>query len=297
MGRMSGSWTLLGAPLDSSGAGRGEERAPVALRAGGLVESLGLEDAGDVVPPLRDARRDPASGVIAAEQLAAASVALRDAVAATLRRGARPFVLGGDCSILPGALAGARIARGPLSLWMVDGHPDALDGESSPTGEAADMDLAIVLGRGAPALTRLAGTVPIVEPERVALVGHRPGTLGADVAAELAQVPPAVTQTTAPEVRARGAAEVARTILAAGGNQPAWLHLDLDALDSEELPAVTYTQPQGLFWDELVELVRPLLTAPSLVGISLADFEPDRDPGADHARRVVEALRIAWPLR
>ena len=42
-------WTLLGAPLDSSGAGRGEERAPALLREAGLAERLGLADAGDVV--------------------------------------------------------------------------------------------------------------------------------------------------------------------------------------------------------------------------------------------------------
>jgi arginase len=60
---MSRSWTMLGAPLDSSGGGRGEERAPTALRAAGLAQQLGLKDAGDVVPPLRDPRRDPATGV------------------------------------------------------------------------------------------------------------------------------------------------------------------------------------------------------------------------------------------
>jgi arginase len=292
---MRGPWTLLGAPLDSSGAGRGEERAPAALRAAGLAERLALEDAGDVVPPLRDARRDPASGVIAADQLATASVALRDAVTDALRRGARPFVLGGDCSLLPGALAGARVACGPLSLWMVDGHPDALDGETSPTGEAADMDLAIVLGRGMPALTRLAGTVPIVAPERVTLVGHRRATLGPDVAAELALVPPAVVQATALDVRARGVAEVAGTAVSTAGELPTWLHLDLDALDALELPAVSYPQPEGLRWGELVELARRLLAAPGVVGVSLADFEPDRDPAAAHARRVVDALEVAWP--
>lgn len=292
---MSGSWTLLGAPLDSSGDGRGEERAPAALRAAGLAERLGLDDAGDVVAPLRDPSRDPQSGVIAAEQLAAASRTLRDTVAETLRRNERPFVLGGDCSLLPGALAGVQTARGPLALWMVDGHPDALDGETSPTGEAADMDLAIVLGHGMPALTGLAGAVPIVEPARVALVGHRPATLDPEVAAEMALVPPAVAQTTAPELRARGTSEVADAMLGSSGDLPAWLHLDLDVLDAEELPAVTYAQPQGLSWDELIELAGRLLAAPNLVGVSLTDFDPDRDPDRRHARRVVDALEVAWP--
>lgn len=285
---------MLGAPLDSAGDGRGEERGPEALRAAGLASLPGLEDAGDVVGPLRDPRRDPATGIIAARQLARESAVLRDAVASVLLRGRRPFVLGGDCSILPGALAGAHVAIGSLSLWMVDGHPDALDGATSATGEAADMDLAVVLGRGAPALTGLAGSSPIVEPERVTLVGHRLAT-DQETAAELALVPPTVGQSTAPDVRARGAAAVAREMLVAAGDEPVWLHLDLDVLDAGELPAVSYPQPDGLDWDDLVELVSPLLAAPDLVGVTLADFEADRDPTGRLAHRVVEALRAAWP--
>jgi arginase len=292
---MTGQWTLLGAPLDSAGEGLGEERAPQELRSAGLGERLGLRDAGDVVAPLRDSNRDAATGVVAASELAAASATLRDTVANTLREDQRPFVVGGDCSVLPGALAGARVAAGPLALWMIDGHPDALDGESSPTGEAADMDLAVVLGRGAPALTQLAGVVPIVDPEHVALVGHRPAGLGPDVAAELALVPPAVRQTTAPEVRELGARAVAQAALGADEDRPAWLHIDLDALDSAEFPAVSYPQPDGLSWSELVQLIAPLLAAPRLIGASLADFDADHERSDEHAERIVSALRQAWP--
>jgi len=297
MKRMSESWVVLGAPLDSSGAGRGEERAPEALLAAGLADRLEARAEGDIVAPLRDPQRDTVSGVIAVEQLAVASTALRDTVAGALRRGERPLVVGGDCSVLPGALAGARLAVGDLALWMVDGHPDALDGETSGTGEAADMDLAIVLGRGAPSLTGLAGTAALVAPEHVTLIGHRPATLDTDVAAELALVPPEVAQTTAPGLRARGASEIGRAVCAATNGKPAWLHLDLDALDETELPAVTYRQPQGLRWNELIDLVRPLLHAPNLVGVSLADYEPDLDPDGRYARRIVGALAAAWPVR
>jgi arginase len=291
---MTARWTLLGAPLDSSGASRGEERAPQLLREAGLAERLGLADAGDVVAPLRDPARDPASGLIAAAQLVEASGSLRDAVAAALERGERPFVLGGDCSLLPGALAGARIACGPLALWMVDGHPDALDGETSPTGEAADMDLALVLGRGHPELIGLAGDPPIVEPENVALIGHRPPELDDDVAAEVALVPEAVEQTTAPELRRRGAGRIAWGTLAASRGRPVWLHVDLDALDERELPAVTYAQPQGLSWAELAELLEPLIAAPDLAGMSLADLDADHPHARQHAGRVVDVLQAAF---
>ncbi len=290
---MAGAWTLLGAPLDSSGAGRGEERAPAALRAAGLPERLGMRDAGDVVPPLRDPVRDPSSGVIGLGRLVVASARLRDAVADVVGGGGRPFVLGGDCSVLPGALAGARRAVGPLGLWMVDGHPDALDGATSHTGEAADMDLAIVTGRGPPSLTGLAGPPPTVPADRVALIGHRPPGLDPGGDADLGSIPPEVWRATAPEVRERGPAEIAAaTARAVPG--PAWLHLDLDVLDEDALPAVTYPQPMGLGWDELVALLRPLLAAPGVTGVSVADLQPDRDPGGAFARQVVEALAAAW---
>ena len=76
--------------------------------------------------------------------------------------------------------------------------------------------------------------------------------------------------------------------------RPAWLHLDLDVLDESVLPAVSYPQPLGLDWDELDALVRPLIGVPNLVGVSVADFNPDRDADGTHAARVVEALASLW---
>ncbi|MET0768346.1 MAG: arginase family protein [Solirubrobacteraceae bacterium] len=281
-------WTLLGAPLDSAAAGLGEELAPAALRAAGLAARLGLDDAGDVTGRLTDRVRDPGTGVIAFAQLVEASAALRDAAT---RADGRVFVLGGDCSLLPGALAGAR----PDDLWMIDGHPDALDGTSSPTGEAADMDLAILTGHGPPDLTGLAGATPIVAPERVALVGHRPASVGQDVADELALVPAGVHQVLAPDVRARGGEEVAAGMLERTAGRRAWLHLDFDVLDETALPAVSYPQPEGLGWDDLHALLAPLLAAPSLAGVSIADFDAAHPEADAYAERIVAALERAWP--
>src|SRR6476619_5253526 len=74
------AWGLIEAPLDSSGRGRGEERAPEALRAAGLAELFGARDSGALIPPLRDAARDPGSGVVALADLRRSSQALREAV-------------------------------------------------------------------------------------------------------------------------------------------------------------------------------------------------------------------------
>jgi arginase family enzyme len=287
---------LIDAPLDCSGAGRGEELAPVALRAAGLLERLGARDAGEAEARIRDTRRDAATGVIGAEDVRRATAAIAAAVHAVLAAGERPIVVGGDCTLLLGVFAA--LPRG-TGLWFVDGHADFYDGETSPTGEAADMDLAILTGHGpaglvdadppTPARAARAADAPL-DPTATVLLGHRPPGLSADVAFENARLDPAIRALTAPEIRERGPAAVGEEAAARLAGRRAWLHLDLDVLDEDALPAVTYPQPLGLAWDEIAGLVRPLAVVPGLAGVSLADFNPERDPDGVHAARVVDLL-------
>ena len=276
---------LLDAPIDCSGAGRGEERAPGALRAVGLVERLGGRDAGGADARIRDSRRDPDTGVIGAVEIRRASTAIASAVRELLDAGERPLILGGDCTLLLGVFQAVPPGSG---LWFVDGHADFFDGASSPTGEAADMDLAILTGHGPPGL--LEGDGPLVDPAAVVLLGHRPAELHPDVARENARLDPAILAITAPKVREHGAARVGTEAAERLAERPAWLHIDLDVLDERVLPAVSYPQALGLSWEELVALTRPLVAAPNLIGISVADFNPDRDADGTYAARVVEAL-------
>jgi arginase len=122
------------------------------------------------------------------------------------------------------------------------------------------------------------------------------------VARDNARLDPAIHAVTAPEVRDHGAAVVGAEAATRLADRPAWLHLDLDVLDEAVLPAVSYPQSLGLDWDELIELVRRLVVAANLLGVSVADFNPDRDAGGTHAGRVVDALEslfagqpCGWP--
>ena len=287
-------WRLLGAPLDSSAAGRGEQRAPDALRAAGLAEAFGASDAGDATGRLTDSRRDPLTGVIAFAELAAASEMLREAVAATIGDGDRPLVVGGDCTLLLGAIAAARNHHDQIAMWFVDGHADYLDGATSETGEAADMELAMLTGTEPAGLADITPPAPMIEPENVVILGHRPPELAADVAGELERVPAELATMSAAEIRGRGAEAVAEEwVERLAGVGAVWLHLDLDALDEEELGSVTYRQPQGLTWAEFSELARTFLASPALIGASIADFNPDLDPDGSDSRRVVGALAEA----
>ncbi|MEW1584927.1 arginase family protein [Micromonospora vinacea] len=276
---------IVDAPLDSSGAGRGEERAPAALRRAGLREALAADDDGRIDEArLNDPNRDPASGVIGAAGLVRAGGAIAARIGALIADGHRPLVLGGDCAILPGI---CRALPPATDLWFVDAHPDFLDGTTSPTGEAADMDLSVVTGYG-PAAAVGTGGGALIEPNRVHLLGHRPAT-DESSRVEAARIDPAIRQVNAAELLRRGAATVGAG-LAADGDGPAWLHLDLDVVDPRDLPAVTYPEPDGPRWADLIALVTPLARADRLLGMSVTDLNPDEDPGGRHTRRVVEVL-------
>jgi arginase len=241
---------------------------------------------------LRPPERDERTGVIAFERLVEASEAVAGAVAEAIGRGERPLVVGGDCSLLVGAAAALRRDGADAGLVFVDGHGDYWDGASSPTGESADMELSILHGGPPPELAGLGGAEPpLIAPKLTAILGHRPADLDPEVAEERARIPGSVAQVDAPAIRERGAAETAREVLAGLGDaRRLWLHIDLDALDAEDLPAVSYPLARGLSWEELGELIEPVAADERLVGASVADYNPDLDPGGRYAPRIVEVL-------
>jgi arginase len=173
----------------------------------------------------------------------------------------------------------------------VDGYTDTFDAASSSTGEAADMELGALTGQGPPQLSAIADGDPVLAPERIVVLGHRHQDDLED-ARELELVDAGIARVDARDVRARGPAAVAAFAAERlrETTDAVWLHLDVDVLDEQALPAVSYRQPGGLGWDELAELLAPLLAAERLAGMSIADLQADLDPDGRYARRIVELL-------
>jgi arginase len=288
----------IGVPFDSVGRGGGTETAPSALRDLGLPQALGARDEGDVAVRIRGEERDPATGLTASDDVLESTTLIRRAVAATIEAGERPFLLGGCCAELPGALAGARDALGaPLGLAHLDGHLDLYDGVTSTTGEAADMPISVALGLGPAAWVEAAGG-PAAMPERTALVGFRDRAESiADGMRQPEDLPHPPLLYGAAELRAQGPAAAATELAERLGAGPFWLHLDVDVLDQAVFPATDYLQPDGLGWEELAALLGPLAAAEGLVGASLACYNPDKDPGLEYGRRLVGALAGQPPPR
>ena len=285
-----GPFTFLGVPIDSVGRSGGTEHAPGAFRAHSRRDDPWLAaDAGDLDVRIRGDDRDPASGVIAIGDVLAMTRAVGDAVEALRRDGRIPFVMGGCCSLVPGALAGARRADPGVGLVYLDGHLDLYDGETSPTGEAADMPIAVVLGRGPSAWVDAAGSV--ADPDRVWLLGPR------DLQEALGYGHPdpgdiaGLSYTDADAIRATGSEAIGRATADAAG--PCWVHLDVDVLDEAAFPATDYLMPGGLQLAELGDLLRPLLTTPSVAGVSVGCYNPDKDPDGSNGEALASLFRGA----
>jgi arginase len=286
-------FTFLGVPIDSVGRTGGTELAPDAIREASGDSWLWPVDAGDLDVSIRGDNRDPDTGIIASADVLATTEAVQRAVGALLDDGQTPFVMGGCCTLLPGTLAGSRRVLGPTALVYIDGHLDLYDGTTSPTGEAADMPMSVVLGRGPAAWVEACGG-RVLDPTHAAVVGFR------DLEEALGYGHPhpkeiaGLTAIDADAVRARGGGAVGRE-LAERFRDPGrvWVHLDVDVLDEAVFPATDYLMPSGLGWPELTDLLSPLLTSPTLAGVSVGCYNPTKDPDGAHGRALVQAFRSA----
>jgi len=291
-------FTLIGVPIDSVGRNGGTEHGPAALRELDLSGAIGGDDRGDLPVRIRGDERDPETGILASQDVLASTAMIRADIAEAISRGERPFLAGGCCAELPGALAGARDVLGDIGLVHVDGHLDLYDGVTSPTGEAADMPVAVALGRGPKRWVEMAGGASVV-PERLAIVGYRDRVESIHYGmAQPEEIGAALTHFPVDRVRAEGSGAVGeRTAAKLAETAPFWLHLDVDVLDQEVFPATDYLMPGGLSWEELVGLLTPLLASQALIGASLACYNPEKDPDQAHGRALVDALSAATPQR
>ena len=287
---------LLGVPSDCSGSFVGCQFMPAALRAAGVVEALDVEDAGNLQVVMADPRRDPETGVVGLHDLLNQSAVVRDSTQKLLAADRRPLVVGGDCTLLIGVAAALARTHPDAGLLFIDGHLDCFDGTTSPTGEGADMELAVLLGTGAPPLLDFGERTPAIPHERVVVLGPFDEADAAALGAPDPRVFAPRTRIVVSDELSADPAGHARAALATLDAEAKgfWLHLDLDVLSSEVLPAVDYPDPRGLTFEQLREVLAPAFASPNLLGASVAILNPTQDlPGGDSADRVVKLLADA----
>ncbi|KYQ98564.1 arginase [Serratia plymuthica] len=280
----------------------GTWRAPQALMAHSLAQRLGVGAVTELPQPTYSPAAQPGTRIRNGHAIRAFTLALAAEVAAVQARGDFPLVVGGDCSILLGALVGSRSA-GPLSLVHIDGHSDFRHpGNYDPQqmlGAVAGMDLALATGRGEPLLAEWPGvTGPLVPERQVLQLGERE-CRDADFAW------PDINQTAIARIdvfaaNRMGKEEIVRQIEQMLATEPEWrfwLHLDVDVLDQTIMPAVDSPGSPGIDRLWLENIVARLLQNPMCCGMTLAVFDPELDPDGRYAALIVEMLEAMFRSR
>lgn len=282
-----------------SGHEPGAWKAPAALLAAGLAEAIRPKRVVELLRPTYSADAQPGTRLRNGPAMRAFNLALADEVEAIARVGDFPFVVGGDCSVLIGALAGQR-RLGPVSLVHVDGHSDFRHpGNYDPSaslGAVAGMDLALATGRGEPLMTEWPGVLgPLVPDDAVVQLGERGGRDPDFAWPDVADT--GITRIDVFEADRLDATELLARVRAPLDRRdwPFWVHFDVDVLDQTIMPAVDSPGSPGIQPETLVHVLHGLVSDRRCCGLTLTVFDPDLDPSGTLASLLVSLLRRIMP--
>jgi arginase len=289
---------IIGAPSSAGAYAPGQEKAPTALRAAGLLgrlrdRGIAVEDRGDVDGFRWQAdRANPRA--MNAGAAAAVAVATAERVSAAFSGGMPALVLGGDCTVELGTVAGALAGSGKAGLLYIDLDVDLNTPETTQDGALDWMGVAHLLGVAgtAPALANLGPRTPMLRPEQILFFGHD------NVTAPERRI---IDQHRIAEIPlARVAADPAQAAQAALGD---WahrfdrllIHLDVDVLDYVDMPLAENTRRNvGLRFAALKEALRVLLRAPNWAALTICEVNPDHGAADGSTLRLfVDALAEA----
>lgn len=271
----------------------GVEDLPQALKAAGLHEKLNAQYMGRVNPSSPyNSQRDSKTLLLNAKAIKEFSQVLCNAVSSVLDKKMFPIIIGGDCSIIIAPLLALRHHAGRYGLFFIDGHADFYQPEASVSGEVADMDLAIISGRGPDILTNINGLRPYVRDEDIVLFGYRDveqsATYGSqDVrdtnihAFDLLKIK---------KLKVGDAVSLATKSLLKNRLEGFWIHLDADVLDDTIMPAVDYRLEDGLSYSDLTEVLNVLIATKRAIGMTITIFNPRLDPAGSIAKEFVSTI-------
>jgi agmatinase len=276
---------IVGAPMDDLVSDRpGARLAPRAIRAASCPPGPHLEAKIDAFAALRIVDFGDAP-VIPADALTS-HAAIESTVGQVLAAGVLPVVLGGDHSITEPSIRACAAVHGPVGVIHFDTHTD--------TGAEV---FGVTVSHGT-FMKRLidAGQVDAARYVQIGLRGYWPGET------EFAwQAERGVTSLFMHDVRDLGIREVVSRALAAVGDGPVYLTVDVDVLDPGFIPGTGTPEPGGMTPVDLLWAVRTVAASVELVGADVVEVIPSsvgtNDASALVAERVIREALTGVALR
>lgn len=295
---MSNRLGIVGVPSSAGAYAPGQEKAPAALRAVGLVELLSargimVDDRGDVSGfRWRADKANPRAmnaGIVSTIVKATA-----ECVASALATDAAVLVLGGDCTVELGTVAGALRGTQSVGVVYIDLDTDLNTPESTSDGALDWMGVAHMLGvKGTMSeLAALGPSAPMLRPEQVLFFANdnvEPFERRLIEELGIAEVPlanVAADPSGAAQAVVDGWARQFERLL---------VHLDVDVLDYLDMPLAENNRRNiGLRFDQLMASLRQLLRAPNWVALTVCELNPDHgESDGSTLRMFVESLADA----
>jgi arginase len=286
--------SVIGAPTSAGAYAPGQERAPAALRAAGLVDrlrGLGLDvrDLGDTECfRWKVDRMSPrAMNADAVARIARSTAGL---VETALRDGDAALVLGGDCTVELGTVAGALRCTEDIGLVYVDLDTD-LNTPASTTDGALDwMGVAHLLGIEGTVeeMARIGPRMPMLRPDQVLFFGCgnvEPAEMELIRSLNIANVPVARVS--------EDPAAAAATVVNGWARRftSLLIHLDVDVLDFADMPLAENTRRNiGLKFDQLAAALSVLLRAPNWTALTVCELNPDHGQGGDNGEATLRTF-------
>jgi arginase len=277
---MSQPLAVIGVPTSAGVFAPGQERAPAALRDAGLIDMLrehgvDVRDHGDREMwrwrPDRENRRAQNLGKVVE---IVADTARRVAEAAGA--GETTLVLGGDCTVGIGTVAGHVESGERVGLVYFDAHADLNVPGSVLPGALDWTGMAHMLGESETAhdLVEVGGRIPLLEPAQVVLFGWGPEQAQPRERETIERH--SIDVVAVDEVSADPAAAAARALeLLDDRGERLLVHFDVDVIDFTDVPlSENPGRNEGLAYDDAVRALEILLRAPRLAGLSVTELNP-----------------------
>ena len=269
---------LIGVPTSAGAFARGQEQAPQALRDAGLVELL--RQSGVVVHDHGDRqawRWRPDRDNQCAQNLSMVVEIVRDTarrVAEAVGAGEATLVLGGDCTVGIGTVAGHLATGERIGLVYFDTHADLNVPSSVREGALDWMGLAHMLGvEGAEAELMNAGeSTPLLNADQVILFawGSEQATPFERAAIDRRKLSVVSVEEVAanPEQAALRARELIEDRC-----DRLLVHFDVDVIDFTDVPLSDNTgRNEELAYDHAMRALHTMLVSPQLAGVTITEL-------------------------
>jgi arginase len=288
---------IIGAATSAGAYSPGQEQAPAAFRRHGLADALAgrgrtVRDHGDIASfRWRPDLSRPQAMNLEAVRHACDLVASHVATAISAREDV--LVLGGDCTVELGTVAGANAAGARIGLVYMDfdadlNTPDTSDGALDWTGVAHLLDIPGC----EPSLAGLGPTRPMLAPEQLLYFGVENIT------------PPEAAAIRDHVIEVISREEALRDIEAAAARAAEWaarfdcvlVHFDVDVLSFVDFPiAENVRRCDGLKLEQAAIVLKRLTALPQWRGLTITEVNPAHAPDESAAfARLNEMLADAF---